>query len=262
MNHPFPTLKAEILKVRHASILWITALAFGLGPLMGAIFMLMMKDPAAFEASGTLGTKAQLMNFTADWASYFNILNQALAVGGVLVFGFVISWIFGREYVEDTAKDLLALPSSRTSILKAKFMVYLIWCLGLTLLNLLLCLLIGSLIDLPGFTFDLLIDEIAVYFLTAFLTLLLGAPLAWMAVWSKGYLAPLGLVVLVLVLAQIVAATGYGHYFPWAIPGMFSGAGGDYREKLDFFSYSSLFLTGLLGYGAAWWYWKYADQTK
>ena len=53
-----------------------------------------------------------MMNFSADWNSYFGILTQSIGVGGVLIFGFVASWIFGREYSDGTAKDLLALPTS------------------------------------------------------------------------------------------------------------------------------------------------------
>ncbi|MEV0143917.1 MULTISPECIES: ABC transporter permease [unclassified Nonomuraea] len=32
-------------------------------------------------------------------------------------------WLFGREFSDHTAKDLLALPTSRTAIVAAKFVV-------------------------------------------------------------------------------------------------------------------------------------------
>src|SRR5690606_5393903 len=46
---------------------------------------------------------------------------------GVLLFGFVASWLFGREYADGTAKDQLALPVSRTQILNAKYIYYVLW---------------------------------------------------------------------------------------------------------------------------------------
>ncbi|MBK7811136.1 MAG: ABC transporter permease [Saprospiraceae bacterium] len=60
------------------------------------------------------------MNMEASWKSYIDLLTQAVGVGGVLAFGFVASWLFGREYPDGTAKDLLSLPTSRTKILECK----------------------------------------------------------------------------------------------------------------------------------------------
>jgi ABC-2 type transport system permease protein len=37
------------------------------------------------------------------------MLAQGIAIGGLFVFGFIMSWIFGREYTDRTMKDLLAL---------------------------------------------------------------------------------------------------------------------------------------------------------
>src|SRR5699024_4683151 len=53
--------------------------------------------------------------------SYLSLYAQIIAVGGVFVFGFITSWIFGREFADNTIKDLLALPYSRAVIILAKF---------------------------------------------------------------------------------------------------------------------------------------------
>ena len=100
------------------------------------------------------------------------------------------------------------------------------------------------------------------YLITTVLTILIGTPIAFFAIWGKGYLAPLGFVVLTLVFSQIIAATGYGTYFPWAIPGLFSGSGGEYKSYLNFMSYAMLLLTSIAGYIASITFWKIADQTK
>lgn len=92
--------------------------------------------------------------------------------------------------------------------------------------------------------------------------MLLGTPIAFFAIWGKGYLAPLGFVALTLVVAQIIAATGYGYYFPWSVPGLYSGAGGEYTAQLDFTSYTIVILTSIVGYVATVLYWNYSDQTK
>lgn len=262
MKQQIQALQAELLKNKHSNIHWATFIAFGLAPIIGGVFILIIKDADALEKAGSLAMKAKTMNFEANWKSYIGLLNQALAVGGVLVFGFVASWIFGREYSDGTAKDLLSLPTSRTKILNAKFSIYILWCLALVFSNLLFGLIVGSIVQLQTQEMTIIIPLLTDYFITAFLTILVGFPIALFAIWGKGYLAPLGFVALTLVFSQIIAATGYGTYFPWSIPGLYSGAGGEYKKLLDNFSYSLVGLTGILGYLATLRYWKVADQTK
>lgn len=262
MTHPLPALRAELIKNRHSSIIKVTFVAFGLAPLMGGMFVLILANPeAAAQASG-LSAKARVMNFSADWPSYFGILAQAVGVGGVMVFGFVASWLFGREYSEGTAKDLLALPTSRTQILHAKFLVYALWCLALTVSNLLIGLLIGWGIQIPGSPFSALGAMLPRYLITTALTMGLGTPIALFALWGRGYLAPLGVVAITLVFAQIIAATGYGHYFPWSIPGLYSGISQATDFHLNPVSYLILVLTSVTGYFCTLLYWNRADQAQ
>ncbi len=262
MKQQIQAIQAELLKNKHSNILWATFIAFGLAPVIGGVFILIINDTDAIAKAGSLAMKAKAMNFEANWKSYLGLLNQALAVGGVLVFGFVASWIFGREYSDGTAKDLLSLPTSRTKILNAKFSIYILWCFALVVSNLLFGFIIGSILPLPTQEMTILSPLLTDYFIIAFLTILVGFPIALFAIWGKGYLAPLGFVALTLVFSQIIAATGYGTHFPWSIPGLYSGAGGEYKKLLDKFSYSLVGLTGILGYIATLRYWKVLDQTK
>lgn len=262
MKSQLLALKAEFLKNRHSRIVWISFIAFSLAPVMGAVFILMMRDPGAMAKAGALNTKIQLMGFEANWFAYLEILKQAIGVGGILIFGFVASWVFGREYSDGTVKDLLALPTSRTKILNAKFILYVIWCTALAVSNLLIGFVLGAALQIPAAGAGQVYTQLADYFITTFLTILLGSPVAFFAIWGKGYLAPLGFVALVLVFAQVVAATGYGYYFPWSVPGLYSGAGGEFRAQLNNLSYTILLLTSLADYLLTVYYWKYADQTK
>lgn len=255
-------LQAEMIKNRHSRILWVTFIAFAIAPLMGGVFMLIMNSAEAMDKASLLNAKVEAMGFEANWPSYLGILTQAMGVGGVLIFGFVASWLFGREYSDGTAKDLLALPVSRTRIMNAKFAVYAGWCLALAISNLLIGLGIGSILQLPGLASQEVLVVLQDYFLTTLLTILLGTPIALFALWGKGYLAPLGFVALTLVFSQVIAATGYGNYFPWSIPGLYSGAGGEYKELLNVGSYLILALTGIIGYTLSVAYWNYANQQQ
>ena len=253
---------AEVKKNRHARITWITFAAFALAPVFGALIMYLMKDNGLEGMSGMLRSKAALYSFSSDWASFLSLLSQAVGVGGILIFGFVAAWLFGREFSDGTAKDLLSLPVSRVKIINAKFAYYFIWCITLALSNLVLGLLSGWALQLPGWQSNLAANNLKIYFLTTLMIIFLNTTVSFFAIAGKGYLAPLGIVVLALVMAQILGAVGLGTYFPWAVPGIFSGSGGaDLKSKLDAISYGILIAAGIAGYFGTILWWKYADQT-
>jgi len=262
MNSFFLALKAEFLKIRHANVIWVTFAAFAIAPVMGGVFILILQNPEALEKASLLNTKAAALDFTADWRSYLSLLTQAVGVGGIIVFGFVASWIFGREYSDGTAKDLLALPVSRTKIIHGKFLVYGLWCFALAISNLLVGVLIGLALQIESSGQFAILGFLASYLLTTLMTCALTTPVALLALWGRGYLAPLGFVVFVLVIAQIVGATGVGYYFPWSVPGLYSGVGGEYKEQLNMWSYVISFLTSLAGYWGTIFYWEKSDQAR
>jgi ABC-2 type transport system permease protein len=262
MKNLLRSISAEILKTKNSKVAWVPFIAFLLGPVMGGVFMIIMGDPELAAKSSSLQAKAQYMSIEANWTSYLGILCQVIAVGGIMVFGFVISWIFGREYSDGTAKDLLALPVGRMNIINAKFIVYIIWSLALTVSNLLTGLIIGGSLQLPGFELNIFYESMETYFGTAFLVILIGSPVAFFALSGKGYLTPLGFVALTLVFAQVIAATGHGNYFPWSVPGLFSNIAANSRDQLSFISYFILLFISFTGYAATLLWWKYADQHK
>ena len=89
---------AELIKVRRAVMLWATLVAFVVAACVGAFFMFVLQDPVRARSLGLLGAKAQLSGGTADWPGYFALLAQMVAVGGMLLFGMVLIWLFGREF--------------------------------------------------------------------------------------------------------------------------------------------------------------------
>jgi ABC-2 type transport system permease protein len=94
------------------------------------------------------------------------------------------------------------------------------------------------------------------------MTLLLMTPVAFIASMGRGYLPPLGWAVLTIFFSQIIAATGWGDWFPWSVPALFSGVVGPRAEQLGMHSYVILSLAGILGLIATFWWWLNADQTK
>lgn len=258
----FAALWAEYLKIKRSRVLWITILAFSIAPLMGALFVFILRHPELAQTAQSLEVKAQMVSFSPNWPSFLSLLSQALGVGGILVFGFVASWVFGCEYSDGTAKDLLALPVSRSAIVLSKMMAIFLWCLILSLTVLLLGLGLGFTLNLPGWTAPVLFTHLKIFFITGFLAFLLCPPIAFFASVGRGYLAPLGFVVFTIVIGQIIAALGLGAYFPWAIPGLFSGIAGAEQAQVPGFSYIMLIVTSMAGFLGTLGWWHFADQDK
>ena len=145
-------LRAEWLKVRHSRVPWASVGAIILAGLVSGFFMFLLQDLRRARSLGLVGSKAQLGAGTADWSGYFSLAAQVVSVGGLIVFGVLAIWLFGREFSDRTAKDLLALPTSRSAVVVAKLLVGLLWCLALTALLVAVTLVLGLLLRLPGWS--------------------------------------------------------------------------------------------------------------
>jgi ABC-2 type transport system permease protein len=234
-------------------------LALLIVPFMGGFFMFVLKDPDLAKKIGVISSKAQLVG-TADWPTFLGLLTQAISIGGLLVFGFVTSWIFGREYSDRTIKDLLALPISRSVIVLSKFIVVLLWCLLLAMLVFALGLVVGNAVVIPGWSPDLVSQGFSIFITCTLLTIMLSTPVAIFASVGRGYLSPLSFVVFTLVLAQIVAATGYGQFFPWSIPALASGVAGNNSAILENYSIVIVLITSGVGLISTAFWWRHADH--
>jgi ABC-2 type transport system permease protein len=262
MNGFSSALWAETLKMRRSKVPLFTAIGFSMAPLMGGLFMVILKDPEAARSMGLISTKAQLTVGVADWPTFFSILAQAVAVGGAILFAIITAWVFGREFSDRTAKELLALPTSREAIIAAKFVVIVVWTLTLSLFIFGLGLVVGNLVVIPGWSEGLLRTAFVDAMGSAVLTIGLLSFVALLASIGRGYLPPFGWTILTVVLAQIAAITGWGDWFPWSVPALFSGAAGPRSELLGMHSYILVFVTSLLGLAATFFWWRTADQTK
>lgn len=255
-------LATEILKARRSRVPWITALAFTVAAAVGGLFMFILQDQDRARSLGLIGTKAALVGGDADWPTYLGFLAQTTAVGGMLVFGMVSVWLFGREFSQNTVKDLLALPSARTTIVVAKFVVAGAWCLALAVQLVVLGLVIGVVLGLPGWSVDLAMSGVATIAVTAVMTVLLTTPVALAASAGRGYLPGVGVLMAAIFCAQVVAALGYGQYFPWSVPALFSGLAGPDAGSPGLLGVALVVLVGAAGMAATALWWRNADHDR
>ncbi|UCD38393.1 MAG: ABC transporter permease, partial [Fidelibacterota bacterium] len=240
-----------------------TAVGFMILPLVGGLFMIILKDPERARALGLVSMKAQLFTAgVADWPTFFDILLQGMAIGGSIVFALITAWIFGREFADHTVKELLALPTPRSAIVGAKFVLVTLWCMGLALVIFLVGLAIGAAVHIPGWSPALGWSSFAFLMITAFVTCLLMPFVALFAGVGRGYLAPLGWALLMLALSQIVTVLGWGDRFPWSVPVLFSGMAGPRAEQIGAHSYVLVLLAFVVGVVATFAWWQRADQAR
>lgn len=251
---------SEVLKVRRSKIFWITILAFSFITLVLALMMFILKNPELARNAGLLGAKAQIIG-EANWTSYFDILAQIIAMGGLIGFGFVNSWIFGREFSDRTANNLLALPTSRSVVVLAKFVVMLFWCILLALIVFAEGIFAGKIINLAGWSGQIFFLGVNKLTITSIFTIVVSTPVAFFASFGRGFLPPMGFVVGTMAISQFAAALGHGRYFPWAIPALYSGAAGPEQATLEVTGIIIVLMTGIIGLLATLLWWRFADQS-
>jgi len=234
---------------------------------LGALFMPMgigflifvAKNPEISRKLGLISAKADLLAYSStDWATYLGLFSQLMAAGGFILFVLITSWIFGREFVDGTLKDMLATPVHRASILLAKYLVMGVWCAGLTLVILTLSLVMGSVMYLPGADLSVFMRGCLSVLISACLTIMTVTPFALFASVGRGYLLPVGIAVLALMMANLAMIAGWGEYYPWAIPGIYAQG----KSALAPVSFGLVMITSLAGMTTTYYWWKFADQSR
>lgn len=255
-------LWAEVLKARRSLIVPLTFLGVALLPLVGGLFMIILKDPDAARSMGLISAKANIVAGTADWPAYFGVLMQGTAVAGAVIFALITAWIFGSEFSNRTNTQLLALPAPRHVIVAAKFAVLGLWIACLAVLICLAGIGIGQLVRIPGWTAELAGHALLTLLLISLLTYMLMPLVALLASVGRGYLPPMGWAFATLAVAQIAAVLGWGDWVPWSVPALLSGAAGPDSSTLLPHSYLVVLMAFVAGTSATLLWWQHADQPR
>lgn len=217
-------LAVELLKMRRSRVVMVATVV---------LVLLMPALAAGFMAAYTLGGDSQLtakvstMVTGSSWSDYLGLMAQLLSVGALLAVGVVVSWVFGREYSDGTVGSLYALPVSRARLAWAKGLVVLGWGLTVSLLAAVVAVPLGTMVGLDApVGVGVVVRALAVPVAVAVLTTLLALPFGLVASVGRGYLPAVGAMLGVVVATQVMTVLGAGAWFPWAVPGLWSGMGG------------------------------------
>jgi len=259
MNNLKDMMWVETRKVLRSRMPLFTALGSFIMPLGIGFLIFLARNPELSKNLGLVSAKANLTAyFATNWPTYLGFSGQIVAAGGFFLFTFAISWVFGREFADGTLKDMLAVPIPRFTILLAKFIVVAVWSAALTIVILILSLITGAMINLPQGSFSVILQGSILDLITACMVIAIVFPFALFASVGRGYLLPMGVAILALIMANLVVVIGYGEYFPWSVPGLFAQG----KSTLAPISYLIVLVTGLAGVAGTYLWWKFADQSR
>jgi ABC-2 type transport system permease protein len=259
MNNLFDMIWIEIRKTLRSRMPFWTALGSFFMPVGVSGLIFLAKNPELSRNLGLISAKADLTAYIAtDWASYLELFAQIIGIGGFFFFIMIVSWIFGREFTDGTLKDMLAVPVQRSSIMLAKFIVAAACSAVMAVIILLLGLIMGAIIHLPGGSQHVILHGVTVAGITSCLVIAVVLPFAFLASVGRGYLLPLGVAILTVITANLLMIAGWAEYYPWAVPMLYAMG----EENLTSVSYWIAFLSNLVGMFATYLWWMYADQNR
>jgi ABC-2 type transport system permease protein len=228
-------------------------------PLGIAFLIFVARNPEIAQQLGLVSAKANIVAYAAtDWPTYLRMYGEIIGAGGLILFVLIISWIFGREFTDGTLKDMLAVPVQRGSIVLAKYIVMAIWSEVMTILVFIVGLIMGVAIGLPGSSTGVLLQGSALVVNTSFMVIAVVTPFALFASVGRGYLLPIGVAILMMMMVNLAQILGWGEYFPWAVPMIYALG----KSPLTPISYWIALLTGLVGMTGTYLWWKFADQDR
>jgi ABC-2 type transport system permease protein len=217
-------LAVEWLKLRRSTVLLLsTALMLVAVPGAAVGSVAMARTPGLDGPSA-----AKLAQYAVGelHATQVAVAGQVLAVAMSLGGGFLVAWVYGREFADRTVGSLFALPVSRRRIALAKAALATAWLVVVPPLAVGLTALVSWAVHPAGFDVASVLPVAAVAAASGVLAGLLTLPFGWVATVTRGYMGALAALVGVTVVTQVAVTLGSGAWFPFAAPGLWSGMGG------------------------------------
>jgi ABC-2 type transport system permease protein len=221
--------KAELLKLKGARMhLWAALAVVGYG-VISATLLPALKDPKMLArisaAGGSFGQAATGGLYKINWTNVLRTVPQGIAGSwGFLLFGVITAYLFGREYSEGTAKNMLTLPVRREYFVLAKMAILALWVLLLTLLSLAVAIVAGLFMNLGPLTWTLVWSSLGMSLQVSLLLYLTMSFVAWLAMLGKGYLPPMIFTAAMMTVGMLFVVRAWSRWLPWSMPVLLTGA--------------------------------------
>lgn len=216
-----PAIWAEMLRLAGSTVGRVGSIAIVAGIASLSAAMLLAAASGDPQLIAKLGPAA-----ARDWTGFLLAAAQITSAGGLLGFGVVLSWMFGREFGDGTITGLFGLPVRRSTISLAKLVVYGGWAvvMSIALAGALLLLGVAAGLGLPSDdAWPALARQVGLGAMTA----AVAAPIAWAATLGRSVLAGVSTAIGLVVIAQVSVLAGAGAWFPLASPALWAISSGE-----------------------------------
>ena len=232
-------LYCELLKLRHSKMILISVLGAVAVPFMLFVEMLQIHADNPKEII--------LLDQVYD-----NSILYMLLLANMMVSVAIASYLFSREYSENTWKTILPLPISRNKVLSGKFITLFIWDLGLTLVSWLSILLFSGIfhvtIGMTECSFLTALKWIPGYFLLTILMFATTSPFVYIAQKTKGFVAPMIASAVVVLGSAALCNQDWGALYPWTASVLLLKGRIEETGYPVWLSISILFLVSVIGF--------------
>lgn len=140
-------------------------------------------------------------------------------VVGVPLYGVVAAYIFNREYMDDTLKNLLTIPISRVNLILSKLLLLFMWIIFLTIVSWGLTLILGVLLQFQGLSQSLISESFLQFLIGGVLLFALSTPIVLITVVLKNYVPTIIFTILITLINIMTANSEHRGLFPWAAAG-------------------------------------------
>lgn len=243
-------LTAELSKLKRASLpLWTVATVL-VTPSMASVFA--SANPDALGPT--------------SWSGFFDLAPMIMGTWyGILLFGLVTAFLFGREYAEGVAPNMLTAPTRREYFVLAKFIVLAAWVFALALFSVIAQAVWATALGLDGFAWSHVWPTVGDVLTVALLIFLTLPVVALVAVMGRGVFAPMIFSGFGFSAGMLGGLAGWGSWLPWAMPvsvgGSFLGPLAAERvAELDAGSWAIAFGVFAVGFAAVLLWVNHADS--
>ncbi|MBM7603752.1 bacitracin transport system permease protein [Metabacillus crassostreae] len=238
-------LVTEVLKLKRSRMFLISIIGAAVAPFMVVV--------ASYIH---MHTKANV--YVAFDELFYQTNLYTVLVLGVPLYGVVTAYLITREYTEDTLKNLLTIPVSRSSFLLSKITLLFLWICLLTFVAWSLAVVLGLIFQFKGLNSELLLQSIKQFSIGAGLLFVLSSPIIFVTLVSKSYVPTIIFTIVITMLNVMGGSSEHRGLFPWAAAGDISN-----HTLLPTYdpavSYIIITLTSLVGFISSFVYFRRVD---
>lgn len=150
---------------------------------------------------------------------YSDSILYIMLLSNIMIYVAITAYLFSREYTENTLKNILPIPISRTKLLLGKFFTLLVWTFFLSFVTWAGILILSGVyhvaFEMKGYNFTVAIGWLPKFFLSSLLMFLTVFPFAFIAQNTKGFVVPMIVCAVVVMGNAALCNQDLGAIYPW-----------------------------------------------